>query len=251
VDDRRLPLTEHLAELRRRILAVLAVWALASTACWSLREEVFALLLRPALVALAPDGGQLQAIAPAEIFFTYLKCALLGGFVLGLPVLFWHAWAFVAPGLYETEKRLVAPFALASTGLFLAGAAFGYYMVFPLVFRFFAAFESDLVQSAWTMQEVFGFTTRLFLAFGIAFELPIVVVLLSIAGIVSAAQLLRWTPYAVLVIFIAAAALTPPDWVSQVLLGIPMVGLYLLGVGAAWLFGDRRRAAAAVEDASA
>jgi sec-independent protein translocase protein TatC len=250
VDERRLPLTEHLAELRRRIVVVLVAWGLAAGACWSLREEVLAALLRPALAALGPDGGRLQAIAPAEIFFTYLKCALLGGFLLVLPVFFWQAWAFVAPGLYDREKRVVAPFALASTLLFLAGAAFGYLVVFPLVFRFFAAFESDFVSSAWTMQEVFGFTTRLFLAFGIAFELPIVVLLLSVAGIVSAAQLLRWTPYAVLVIFIVAAALTPPDWVSQVLLGIPMVGLYLLGVGAAWLVGERRRDAVA-EDAGA
>jgi sec-independent protein translocase protein TatC len=150
----------------------------------------------------------------------------------------------VSPGLYASEKKLVLPFVIASTLLFLAGASFGYFAVFPVMFRFFTGFEAEYVRSAWTMREVFGFTTRMFLAFGVAFELPILVFFLSLARILSARQLLRGTPYAILAIFVAAAILTPsPDWVSQVLLGVPMVGLYLLGVGVAWLFGERRKAA--------
>jgi sec-independent protein translocase protein TatC len=199
---------------------------------------------------LAPDGGTLQAIAPTEIFFTYLKCALLAGFVGTLPVFFWQVWAFVSPGLYASEKKLVLPFVLASTLLFLAGASFGYFVVFPVMFQFFTGFEAEYVRSAWTMREVFGFTTRMFLAFGVAFELPILVLFLSLAGILSAGQLLRGTPYAILGIFIAAAILTPsPDWVSQVLLGVPMVILYLVGVGVAWLFGRRKQAAEAAQAA--
>jgi sec-independent protein translocase protein TatC len=114
-------------------------------------------------------------------------------------------------------------------------------MVFPLMFDFFTGFDSEFVQSAWTMREVFALTTRLFLAFGIAFELPVLVFFLAIAGIVDAPTLLRGTPYAVLGVFITAAVLTPPDWVSQIFLAIPMVGLYLLGVGVAYLFGGARK----------
>jgi len=250
VDEARLPLVEHLAELRRRISWILVAWLAGAVVSWQFHTEIFGTLLRPAIAALAPDGGTLQAIAPTEIFFTYLKCALLAGFVGTLPIFFWQIWAFVSPGLYASEKKLVLPFVIASTLLFLAGASFGYFVVFPVMFEFFTGFEAEYVRSAWTMREVFGFTTRMFLAFGVAFELPILVLFLSLAGILSAGQLLRGTPYAILAIFVAAAILTPsPDWVSQVLLGVPMVGLYLLGVGVAWLFGRRKQAADAAQAA--
>jgi sec-independent protein translocase protein TatC len=195
----------------------------------------------PATRALGPQGGKLQAIAPGEIFFTYLKCALLAGLVLALPVIFWELWAFVSPGLYPKEKRVAVPFVAVSTVLFAGGALFGYYSILPLMFAFFGAFDSDFVESAWRMSEVFGLTTRMLLVFGVAFELPVVVFFLSVAGIVDAPRLLRGFPYAVLAIFVVAAVLTPPDWVSQVLLGIPMTLLYLIGVGVAWLFGRRAK----------
>jgi sec-independent protein translocase protein TatC len=220
----------------------LLAWVLGAALTWQFRDEVFGALLQPALVALGPSGGQLQAITPTQIFFTYLKCALLSGFVITLPFFFSQVWGFVAPGLYPNEKRLVIPFVAASTFLFLGGGVFGYFAVFPLMFAFFTGFESEIVRSAWTMREVFGFTTRLFLAFGVAFELPVVVFFLSVSGIVDARQLLRGTPYAVLGVFVLAAILTPPDWVSQIFLGLPMVFLYLLGVGVAWAFGGRREA---------
>jgi sec-independent protein translocase protein TatC len=130
---------------------------------------------------------------------------------------------------------------VVSTLLFSAGAIFGYTMVFPLMFKFFTQFDSDFVRSAWTMREVFALTTRLFLAFGIAFELPVLIFFLSMAGIVDAATLFRGTPYAVMGVFVMAAILTPPDWVSQVFLAIPMVALYLLGVGVAYVFGGGRK----------
>ena len=250
MDETRLPLVEHLSELRRRISWILVAWLAGALVSWQFHTEIFGALLRPAIAALAPEGGTLQAIAPTEIFFTYLKCALLAGFVGTLPIFFWQVWAFVSPGLYASEKKLVLPFVLASTLLFLAGASFGYFVVFPVMFQFFTGFEAEYVRSAWTMREVFGFTTRMFLAFGVAFELPILVLFLALAGILSAGQLLRGTPYAILGIFIAAAILTPsPDWVSQVLLGVPMVILYLVGVGVAWLFGRRKHAAEATQAA--
>ena len=241
MDQTRLPLTDHLAELRGRLFRCVLAWVLGAAAAWSFSEQIFALLLAPAVEALGGGERPLQAIAPTEIFFTYLKCALLAGFVFALPVLLWQAWSFVAPGLYATEKNAVVPFVAVSTLLFIGGAVFGYTMVFPLMFDFLTGFDSELVQSAWTMREVFALTTRLFLAFGVAFELPVLVFFLVLAGVVDAPTLLRGTPYAVLAVFVTAALLTPPDWVSQIFLAIPMVGLYLLGVGGAWLFDRRRR----------
>ncbi len=241
MDETRLPLTEHLAELRTRLIRILLAWLVGAALAWNQSEAIFRLLLEPAVAALGPGGGTLQAISPTEIFFTYLKCALLAGFVFALPVIFWQAWAFVAPGLYQSERNAIVPFVLISTLLFAGGAIFGYTLVFPLMFDFFTGFDSDFVQSAWTMREVFALTTRMFLAFGVAFELPVLVFFLALAGIVDAPALWRGTPYAILAIFVVAAILTPPDWISQILLGVPMVLLYLLGVGVAFLWSPRRR----------
>jgi len=244
VDDARLPLTEHLAELRNRIFKILFAMLVGSVAAWNYREQVFAFLLRPALQSLGPDGGKLQALAPAEIFFTYMKCAVLAGFVLALPIVFWQLWAFVAPGLYPKEKRIALPFVLISTLLFAGGAIFGYEVVFPIMFGFFAGFRSEFVEAAWTMREVFAFTVHMFMAFGVAFELPVIVFFLAVAGVVDARGLLRGFKYAVLGAFVLAAVLTPtPDIVTQSLLAGPLVLLYLLGVGAAWIFAPRRPAA--------
>lgn len=240
MDEARLPLTAHLAELRTRLFRMLLAWVLGSALAWNLAEPIFGLLMEPAVQALGEGVNTLQAIAPTEIFFTYLKCALLAGFLLALPVIFWQLWAFVSPGLYESERSAVVPFVAVSTFLFVAGATFGYVVVFPIMFDFLTDFDSDFVQSQWTMREVFALTTRLFLAFGVAFELPVFVFFLAVAGIVDARTLLRGTPYAILGVFVVAAILTPPDWISQVFLGVPMVGLYLVGVGVAWLFGRRR-----------
>ena len=239
--DARLPITDHLAELRTRIIRILLAWVVGGVVAWNFSEQIFGLLVEPAVAALGGDERALQAIAPTEIFFTYLKCAVLAGFVFALPVIFWQIWAFVSPGLYTSEKKTLVPFVLVSCALFVGGATFGYTQVFPLMFNFFTSFDSEFVKSAWTMREVFALTTRLFLAFGVAFELPVVVFFLSLAGLVDAPTLFRGTPYAVLGVFVSAAILTPPDWVSQIFLGIPMVVLYLVGVGVAYLFGGARK----------
>jgi len=241
VDDTQLPLTDHLAELRSRIFKILISWGIGFAICWNFSELIFGWMLQPATEALGADGGTLQAIAPTEIFFTYLKSSLLAGFALALPVVFWQIWAFVSPGLYANEKKVAVPFVVISTVLFAAGASFGYFMVFPLVYKFFASFSSDFVQSAWTMREVFSLTTRLFIAFGVGFELPVVVFFLSMSGIVEPRQFLSGLKYAVLLAFVLAAILTPPDVVSQVLLAGPLVVLYLLGVGAAFIFSVGRK----------
>lgn len=251
MDDRALPITEHLAELRRRIAWSLGAITLGAILSFNYAEQIFGFLLAPATEALGAKGSQLQAIAPTEIFFTYVKCALLAGFVLTLPVTFWQLWAFVAPGLYDRERRAILPFAIISSALFAGGAIFGYSVVFPIVFQFFNSWDNEWVISAWTMKEVFGLTTRLFLAFGIAFELPLFVFFLAITGVVSARRLFAGTPYAVVAMFVLGALLTPPDFVSQILLAGPMILLYLAGCAVAWVFDPERRAAAAARESSA
>ena len=243
MDERALPITEHLAELRSRLFRVIGAMVLGAILSFGYAEEIFGFLLAPATEALRARGSQLQAIAPTEIFFTYVKCALLSGFVLTLPVTFYQLWAFIAPGLYDSERKAALPFVFFSTLLFGGGAIFGYTMVFPIVFEFFNSWDNEWVISAWTMREVFSLTTRLFLAFGIAFELPLFVFFLAITGLLTARQLLAGTPYAVLIMFVLGALLTPPDFVSQVMLAVPMVVLYLLGVGVAFVFDPERRAA--------
>lgn len=242
MDDTKLPLLEHLTELRTRIARALLAWAAGFALAWNFRERVFEFLLRPAIGALGGEGTQLQALSPPEIFFTYMKCALLAGFVLALPVIFWQVWAFVAPGLYDQEKRYAIPFAAVSTLLFVGGASFGYVAVFPLIFEFFLAFNNEFVQNAWTMREVFGFTTRLYLAFGAGFETPVVVFFVALSGLLTARQLLANFKYAVLACFIVGAILTPPDVLSQVMLAVPLLALYLIGVGAAFLVNPGERA---------
>ena len=237
--DQPLPLTTHLRELRSRVLRILIAWIAGSAAAWRWREEIFGRLLAPATNALG-EHAKLQAIAPTEIFFTYLQCALLAGFVLALPVFFWQTWAFVAPGLYPQEKRVALPFVLVSTTLFLCGCWFGHGVVFPVIFTFFASFSSSFVEAAWTMQEVFGFSARMLLAFGVGFELPVLVFFLALAGIVEPRRMLSNTKYFVLIAFIVGGVLTPPDPLSQSLLAGPLILLYLLGVGAAYLFVPKR-----------
>lgn len=239
--DEAAPLSEHLRELRNRILKILVTWAAGFGLAWGFKEQIFGYLMEPAVAALGAGQGKLQAIAPTEIFFTYVKSALLAGFILALPVVFWQIWSFVAPGLYANEKKAIVPFVASSTILFAGGAIFGYSVVFPLMFSFLTGFDSEFVVSAWTMREVFALTSRMFLVFGVAFELPLFVFFLSVAGVVTSAQLFRATPYAVLVMFVAGAILTPPDPVSQVFLAVPLLCLYLLGVAVAWLFDPSRR----------
>ena len=147
MSDEPAPITDHLAELRRRIFRILLAILILTVASFGYAEDIFLFLVEPVVQSTEGTGTQLQAIAPTETFFTYLKCALLSGFVLSLPVTFWQVWAFIAPGLYESERRAVIPFVLVSSILFMTGAIFGYTQVFPLVFDFLSGFDnSPLIQ---------------------------------------------------------------------------------------------------------
>jgi sec-independent protein translocase protein TatC len=240
MDDTPKPVVEHLDELRKRLFWVVGTWTLLAGLASLRVREVFEFLMAPAVDAVRAHGHTLIAITPSELFMTWVKTAVLAGFLGTVPMILYQGWSFIAPGLYPSERRFGLPFVLISTLLFSAGCAFGYFAAFPQVFAWFLGLEADFVQTAWTTQAVFGFMARLYLAFGLAFELPVVLVLLSIAGVVTPSTLARWRKYAILVMFIVAAILTPPDAVSQILLALPLCLLYEASIWVAYLLVGRR-----------
>lgn len=248
MDDTPRPLTDHLEELRRRLFWILGTWALCAGIAGLWVRDVFAILLRPAVLVMQERGHTLISLAPPELFFAYVKSALLAGFIVSIPMTLYQAWAFVAPGLYRTERRFAAPFVISTTTLFFAGALFGYFLAFPYVFEYLASLESDVVQTTWSVQMAFAFISRLYLAFGIAFQLPVAIFFLSFAGVVSPDALASGRKYAIVVMFVAGAILTPPDVVSQVMLAVPLILLYESGILVARLVGRRAaRSSEAVE----
>ena len=241
MDDTPRPITEHLQELRRRLFWVLGAWALCAGLAGYWAKDVFELLMGPAVRSVREADHMLIAIAPPELFFTYVKSALLAGFVASIPMTLYQGWAFVAPGLYPKERRFAAPFVLVTTALFLSGCAFGYFVAFPFVFDYFLSLEAEYVTTSWTTQNIFAFMSRLYIAFGVSFQLPIAMFFLSLAGITSPDALARGRKYGFVIMFAAAAILTPPDVVSQILLAFPLIILYESGIWVSRL-AIRRRA---------
>jgi sec-independent protein translocase protein TatC len=229
--DEPRPILEHLEELRHRLFWVVGAWAVACIAASFWPKELFAILMAPAIDAVRASGHTLIAVAPSELFMTYLKTIVLTGFVAAMPVTLWQLWAFVSPGLYESERRLALPFVLSTSSLFMVGCAFSYFFALPLMFQYFVSLEADYVQTSWTTQEVFSTVSTMYLAFGVSFELPIVLVALALAGVVTPKWLASNRKYAILVAFIVGAVLTPsPDATSMMMLALPLCLLYELSV---------------------
>jgi sec-independent protein translocase protein TatC len=245
MDDTPRPLTDHLGELRRRLFWALGTWLAFAAVAGYWAQEVYRILTRPAVDAILAKGHTLISLNPPEIFFTYVKSALLAGFLVSIPMTLYQIWSFVAPGLYSQERRFALPFVLSTTLLFAAGACFGYFVAFPFIFDYFLGLEAEYVTTSWSMQNTFAFMWRLYLAFGVAFELPVAIFFLSLAGIVSPRRLARGRIYAIPLMFAVGAVLTPPDVVSQIMLAVPMILLYEIGVGISFLVTRRRRAASA------
>jgi sec-independent protein translocase protein TatC len=249
MDDTPRPLLEHLEELRHRLFWVVGTWAAAAVLCGVFAEHVFLLLTRPAVAVLRARSYSLVALAPAEVFFTYLKTALLVGFALSLPMTLYQAWAFVAPGLYANEKRFAAPFVISTTLLFVCGCAFGYFVAFPTMFEYFLSLESEAIRTMWSVATVFSFVSQLYLAFGVAFQLPVIIFFLVVAGVVTPQAFARSRRYAIVGMFVVGAILTPPDAVSQIMLSIPLVALYEAGLLAGRIAMRRRTSAPATAQA--
>ena len=238
----RMSFLDHLDELRRRIIyAVLAI-ALGFTISFLFIDEIFNFIMRP-LQQLLPPGGTLIYTDPTEAFVLYIKIALLAGLLLASPAVMLQVWLFVAPGLYSHEKRWAIPFVAMSSFFFVLGAAFSHYVVFPLTWRFFVSFTTDILTFMPRIEPAFSIYLRLLFAFGVVFQMPTLVLFLARMGIVSARFLITNFKYAVLIMTVVSAVVTPDGGgVSLVAMTGPMILLYGLSIGLAWLFGKKKNA---------
>jgi sec-independent protein translocase protein TatC len=203
------------------------------------KEKLFELLMAPLVTAMGENQKMIFTGLP-EAFFTYLKVALLTGIVAAVPVLFYEFWMFVSPGLYRQEKKFLIPVVLLSILFFAIGSSFGYFIVFPYGFQFFLGFSSETIQAMPSMKEYLGFASKMLLAFGFVFELPLVITFLARMGIVSVEFLTKNRKYAVLIFFVAAAVITPPDVVTQIMMAIPLMILYEISIVGARLFQKKK-----------
>lgn len=267
---------EHLEELRTRIFRALLAVLAGVVVGWNYKEQLLAWLLRPLEIAWfcrgrgctplgisawmihparfmeararagSPPGATLHFAGPTDAFVAYFKLAAMGGTLIALPVIFYQLWSFVAPGLYDREKKLVLPFVLFSTLFFVAGALFGYYLVFPVGYEWFLGFSGLIPGTSATivptimMEDYLGFTSQMLLAFGVVFEMPLFIFFMALAGIVTSKQLFSFGRYFTVIAFVLAAILTPStDVYSQVMLGGPLVILYFVAAALAAVFGPK------------
>ncbi len=238
--QKELSLTEHLAELRTRLIRSIAAVAVGFCISYAFIEPIFAMLSRP-LAKVLPPGTSLIFTSYPEAFFTYLKLALVCGIFIASPFILYEIWAFVAPGLYEHEKKWALPFVAFSSIFFVGGALFGYIVVFPAAFNFLAGYAGRDLKLLPSVSEYFSLTIKLLLGFGAAFELPIFMVFMALIGLIDARMLRKNRKYALLIIFILAAVLTPtPDVVNQCLLAAPLLVLYEISIFLVALIGKRR-----------
>jgi sec-independent protein translocase protein TatC len=231
----RMGFLDHLEELRKRLIVCLVAVFVAFLAAWSWAAEIFEILARPVRRVL-PPGQNLSYTTLTEPFLMYFRVSLFAGVVAASPILLWQLWLFVAPALYRREKRWVVPFVLAGFAFFLTGCGFGYFEAFPLVVGFLIGVGKNF-NAVITINEYLSTAIKLILGLGLCFETPILIFFLARMGVVSERWLLSKFKYAVLVIFIIAAVITPtPDVATQCVFAAPMILLYLLGIGVAWLF---------------
>ncbi len=227
-----MPLIAHLLELRSRLVKAAAAVAICFVPLIFYANELYALFAQP-LVKFLPAGSTMIATDVASQFFAPFKLALVTAIIAAMPVVIYQIWAFIAPGLYKHERRLAFPILASAVVLFYVGMAFAYFVVFPVIFGFFASIQIEGVTYLPDIKMYFDFALFLFFAFGICFEIPVAVLLLVKMGVVPVQKLKEWRPYMIVAAFVIAAVLTPPDPVSQTMLAVPMCLLYELGLLAA------------------
>lgn len=219
------------------IISVIAV-AMGFLVSYFFSKQLFEILMKPLIVSLPPKSTLIFTSLP-EAFFTYLKVSLLAGVFLASPIVLYEIWAFISPGLYSHEKKYVVPFVIFSSVFFIGGALFGYFVVFPFGFKFFLGFATDYIRPMPTIKEYFGFCAKLLFAFGVIFELPLFVLFLSKIGIVNDRMLRKQRKYAILIVFIVSAILTPPDAMTQLMMAGPLLALYEISIWVAKIFGRK------------
>ncbi|MBL7213312.1 MAG: twin-arginine translocase subunit TatC [Desulfobacteraceae bacterium] len=227
--EEKQPFMSHLEELRKRLIFCAIAVGVCFVVAYIFSEQLFQLLVLP-LREVMPEGEKLIFTNLPEMFFAYLKVAFVAGIMAAAPVIFYQIWLFVAPGLYQKEKKYLIPFVVSSTLLFVGGALFGYFIVFPFGFKFFIGFANEYVKALPSVKQYFSFSIKLLFAFGIVFELPVVIFFLSKIGIVTPELLRKKRKYAILLTFALAAILTPPDVITQCMMAVPLIVLYEIGI---------------------
>lgn len=240
VDSYRMPILEHLRELRQRVLVSLRTLLVTVIGSFFFANDLFQWLARPMNEALKATGaGTLAVTQTTEAFMVQMKVAGLAGVFLASPVLFWQVWRFVAPGLYDTEKKYVLPLVVASTFLFVTGAGFAYFGVFTYGFPLFLEMNGENVTAVLSIDSYLSFAITLLVAFGASFQLPVVVFFLARVGVLNHVDMIRGFRYGVVLIAVVAAILTPPDVVSMSMMGVPLLALYGLGILVARVFSTK------------
>ncbi len=237
--DKKISFTGHLEELRKRLIVCFIAVGTGFAVSYGFKEKLFQILSRP-LVSAMGASDRLIFTGLSEAFFTYLKVAFLSGLMLSAPVILYQFWIFVAPGLYNKERRLLIPVVSLSSFFFIGGALFGYFVVFPFGFKFFLSFATETIQPLPSMREYLSFSSKLLLAFGLVFELPLIITFLARLGIVSVDFLKKNRKYAILLFFAGAAMLTPPDVVTQIMMALPLMVLYEISIVGARIFGKKK-----------
>lgn len=247
VEAHRMPLLEHLKELRDRMVKAAIAVVITMGISLAFADQIIDFITAPAVKALTEAGaeeaaeslGKMVILSPFEGIYVWLRASFLGAMAMASPVISWQLWGFIAPGLYKTERRLVIPLAGASTFLFLLGAGFAYYVIFPYAFPFFFTIVDAEVNLS--LEAYLSAVIRMMLAFGVCFQLPVGVFFLAKLGLIDAQDMIKGFRYAVVAIFLVAAMITPPEVLTQMLLAAPLVVLYGVGIIVAWLFSTKVR----------